>query len=161
MNNVHTALEYAQRLGKSKRHILAALENLPAVPKFVTGQSAKAWPVAALPRAWRNRLEESATADGFGSVDEWMATPKKFWQPRIPLSELDQRCVDYAVKMQRAFEAALTRRDSSLLSKGEKEERGVDDYAKIFGHRISTRHWRTLFTRTLERDGGRECWSRL
>jgi hypothetical protein len=41
------------------------------------------------------------------------------------------------------------------------ERLGVQDYRRIFGHSISTRHWRRLFRRTLDRDGGAKNWRRL
>jgi hypothetical protein len=47
------------------------------------------------------------------------------------------------------------------LSAAEFERLGLNDYVGVFGERISDRHFRTLFKRTLIRDGGREDWHRL
>ena len=41
------------------------------------------------------------------------------------------------------------------------ESRGVEDYRRVFGNRITARYWRELFMRTLRRDNGAEEWNRL
>ena len=61
----------------------------------------------------------------------------------------------------RALAPALTRMNDIDLTSADFERLGVEDYRRIFGHSISTRHWRRLFRRTLARDGGAENWGRL
>ena len=51
-------------------------------------------------------------------------------------------------------------KDANLTS-AEFEKLGVEDYRRVFGHSISIRHWRRLFRRTLDRDGGAKNWARL
>ena len=41
------------------------------------------------------------------------------------------------------------------------ETAGVEEYRRVFGHKVTSRHWRRLFRRTLERDGGAQNWMRL
>jgi hypothetical protein len=48
-----------------------------------------------------------------------------------------------------------------VLSQADFERVGVADYEKVFGFKISTRHFRNLITRTRNRDCGREDWDRL
>ncbi len=43
----------------------------------------------------------------------------------------------------------------------ELEARGVEDYRRVFGSRITPRYWRELFMRTVRRDNGFEEWNRL
>ncbi|MDQ3314792.1 MAG: hypothetical protein M3505_09240, partial [Verrucomicrobiota bacterium] len=47
------------------------------------------------------------------------------------------------------------------LNEAEFEQLGANDYRAVIGHSISTRHWRRLFRRTVDRDAGAENWSRL
>jgi hypothetical protein len=47
------------------------------------------------------------------------------------------------------------------LRRAEFERLGVEEYRRIFGHAISVRHWRRLFKRTTDRDGGAKNWDRL
>ena len=44
---------------------------------------------------------------------------------------------------------------------GEFERKGTEDFALAFGYQISARHWRRIWKRTIERDGGAEDWQRL
>jgi hypothetical protein len=84
-----------------------------------------------------------------------------FWRPPHPIGHLNQEAIDRASSLQRALAPTFSRRKSANPTNSELERVGVEDYRHVFGHRISTRHWRRLFRRTLERDGGAKNWARL
>ena len=104
---------------------------------------------------------EDAAARRKTSVAELLALPPPFWRPRYPLNELLRESIERASLLQRALASALARLNDAGLTSEEFERFGVEDYHRAFGHRISTRHWRRLLKRTLDRDGGAENWGRL
>jgi hypothetical protein len=63
--------------------------------------------------------------------------------------------------LKRALAPVFARLNDADLTSEEFERLGVEDYRHAFGHSISTRHWRRLLKRTLNRDGGAENWGRL
>jgi hypothetical protein len=78
----------------------------------------------------------------------------------------DQRMLKDAVAraslLQRALASFLKANVSSQFqSRADFETAGVEEYRRVFGHRVTSRHWRRLLKRTLGRDGGAENWSRL
>ncbi len=131
-------------------------------PAATVPQPARAWPVSALPAAWRAKGEADARREGYRDLEAKLnAPPAPPWQPAIPLSELRPDCIAAAAKLQKALAPSLARNDDMSLSEAEFEERGVDDYARIFGHRISPRYFRELYRRTRDRDAGAEEWQRI
>jgi hypothetical protein len=70
---------------------------------------------------------------------------------------LSKKSIERASLLKRAF----ARLNDGDLTSTEFERLGVEDYRRTFGHGISTRQWRRLFRRTLDRDGGAENWGRL
>jgi hypothetical protein len=95
------------------------------------------------------------------SVDALLASSPPFWRPQYPLNELAQETIERASLLRRALASALEREGELNLSAAEFEGLGVEEYRRVFGHSISIRHWRRLFRRTLNRDGGAENWGRL
>ena len=95
------------------------------------------------------------------SVEALLASPPPIWRPRYPLSELTEEAIERASMLQRALAPALARLNDVDLTTAEFERLGVEDYRRTFGHSVSTRHWRRLLRRTLDRDGGAENWGRL
>jgi hypothetical protein len=69
--------------------------------------------------------------------------------------------VQRASRLQRALAPALARLSDPGVTTAEFEQLGVIDYCSVFGHTVSMRHWRRLFRRTLDRDGGAKNWGRL
>ena len=156
-----TAAEIARALRHSKRSVLEVLERIsPSGTKMVHGNEARAWSQDALPRNILNALEVAAARRNT-SVNELLASPPRFWRPRYPLSELTKDAIERASLLQRALGPALARLNDALLTSAEFERLGVEDYRRMFGHGVSTRHWRRLFRRTMKRDGGAENWRRL
>jgi hypothetical protein len=69
--------------------------------------------------------------------------------------------IQAATKLRDALRPHLLGQHDLNLSRTETEAHGVDDYRRIFGNGITTRYWRELFMRTVQRDNGFEEWNRL
>jgi hypothetical protein len=159
--DVFIAAQIARALQRSKRSVLESLRStLASETRIVHGNEARAWSKEALPQSMLTALERVA-ARRKTSVDESLASPPPFWRPRYPLSQLCEEGIERASLLQRALASALTRMNDGDLMSADVERLGVEDYRRTFGHNISTRHWRRLFRRTLNRDGGAENWGRL
>jgi hypothetical protein len=159
--NVFTAAQIATALQRSKRSVLEWLKRVPSSgTKIINGNEARAWSKDALPQNILTTLEQIASRRKT-SGDALLASPPHFWRPLYPLSQLCEEAIERASLLKRAFAPALARLNDVDLASAEFERRGVEDYRRIFGHSISTRHWRRLFRRTLNRDGGAENWGRL
>src|SRR5260370_192183 len=160
-DSVFTAAQVAAALQWSKRVILDALKQTPpSGTKVVHGNEARAWSKEALPQNILTELEEVA-ARRKTTFDALLASPPPFWRPRYPLSQLCEKAIERASLLKRALAPALARLNDVGTTVVEFGRLGVEDYRRVFGHSISTRHWRRLFRRTLDRDGGAENWGRL
>lgn len=159
--DVFTAAQIAAALQRSKRSVLESLRQTPpSETQIVSGNEARAWSKEALPQHLLTALED-VTSRRKTSVNALLASPLPLWRPLYPLSELSKESIERASLLKRALAPALARLNDVNLAAAEFEQLGVDDYRRTFGHSISTRHWRRLFRRTLERDGGTENWGRL
>lgn len=160
-DGVFTAGQIGAALQRSKRSVLESLGSIPpSRTTIVHGNEARAWSKAALPQSILKALEEIASRRKT-SVDALLASPPPFWRPRYLLSQLCEGAIDRASLLQRALGPALARLNDVDLTSAEFERLGVEDYRRVLGHSISTRHWRRLFRRTVDRDGGAENWGRL
>ncbi len=156
-----TAAQMAVALHRSKRSVLETLERTaPSGMKIVRGNQAQAWSKDALPQNILNALEEIASRCKT-TVDSLLASPPPFWRPRHPLSQLHEEAIERASMLKRSLASALARLNEADLTSEEFERLGAQDYRRTFGHGISTRHWRRLLKRTLNRDGGAKNWGRL
>jgi hypothetical protein len=156
-----TAAQIAMSLRRPKRSVLESLKGIPpSGTKIVHGNEARAWSKDALPENILTALEDVA-AEWKTSVDALLASPPASWRPRYPLSQLCERAIERASLLKRALGPALARLNDFGPKTTELEQLGVEDYGRTFGHSVSTRHWRRLFRRTLDRDGGAENWGRL
>jgi hypothetical protein len=159
--SVFTAGEIAAALQRSKRSVLESLSKTPpSETRIVHGNEARAWSKEALPQNILTALNDVA-ARLKTNVDGLLASPRPFWRPRHSLSELTAEAIERASLLEHALAPALARLDDVDLTGAEFERLGVEDYRRTFRHRISTRHWRRLFRRTLSRDGGAENWGQL
>jgi hypothetical protein len=155
-----TAAQIAAALARKPSSIRRELRATPATgTRVVGGNDAQRWNRAALPDKLRGELIRRATAGGFASVGEMFRTKLKAWTSPVPLSEVSDECADEAAKLRAALGPSLGKK--FVVSQADYERDGVADYEKVFGHKISTRHFRQLISRTIARDGGREDWSRL
>ena len=105
------------------------------------------------------RLQRLAKRRGYPTVGEMFAGGFKAWTPPIPLSEISAESLTAAEKLKRALLPSLRRR--FVTTQADFEHDGVADYEKAFDRKISTRHFRELIKRTVERDGSRENWERI
>jgi hypothetical protein len=158
---VYSAAQIAFALNRSKRGIIQALENVAPVPKVIRGQQTHAWPIAALPVSLQESLRNAANQKRCRNPETLLQMPCKRWEPPIPLAEIAQSNLDHAAKLQTALRPLLERQHDLSLTEAEFENLGVAEYKKVFAHTISSRHWRRIFNRTIERDLGSEEWSRF
>jgi len=159
----YTASQLARALDKDVRAIRRKLESVPpsSLP-VINGNETKAWALESLAPDIRAALAVAVHEKKFrDEITMFSAPPAPAWQPAFPLAEVAAPCRRAAQKLQRALTPSIARREDVNLSAHEFERRGLNDYAGVFGDRISDRHWRALLKRTLERDGGREDWNRL
>jgi hypothetical protein len=155
-----TAAEMAAALGVSPQAIRNQLRSVPATgQRTVSGNIADTWEHARLPGKLRKRLSRVAARKGYASVEEMFKAGFKAWPPPVPLAEISDECLTEAGKLKSALLPSLRRR--FVLSQADFERDGVTDYQTIFGNKISTRYFRELIKRTVERDGGQENWERL
>ncbi len=158
-----TAATIARALGKAPRSIRRALESVPPCSvEIVSGNEAAVWSLTSLPQSLRDELDIKAMTGRYRDVLAMLAAPAApFWQPKIPFAEAAEEFRRKAVRLQRAQLPSIARMEDATMSGAEFERIGLNDYAAVFGERISDRHWRALLKRTLERDGGLEDWQRL
>jgi hypothetical protein len=160
VEDVFTAAQIAAALQWSKRSVLESLKRTPPNGmKIVSGNQARAWSKQALPSKILAALNDVASRREI-NVDALLASPPPFWRPRHLLSKLTDEAIKRASMLKLALAPALARLNDVDLASAEFEQLGVEDYRRTFGHNVSTRHWRRLFRRTLERDGGAENWGR-
>ena len=124
--------------------------------RTVCGQPADTWRLGNLPDKLLSDLKRVASQKGFSSVGEMFSTGFKLWKSPVPLADITEECLTEAYKLKRALLPSLRRK--FVLTQTDFERDGVADYEKIFSRKITTRHFRELIRRTIERDGGRENW---
>lgn len=157
-----TAAQIAGGLQKSSRALRSALEHVtPTSLVLAAGHQTKAWSIADLPARLREQLTAAAQTGGYRSAEQLLANPPAPWQPAFPLVEVADHALESAAKLQRALQPMLARLNDLTLTEAEFAAQGVAQYQQVFGHSISDRYWRKLWTRTLTRDGGAENWARL
>ncbi len=158
----YTAAQIAACLGKTSRTVRKQLEGIePASVRVVAGNESATWSAEQFPATLREALEELSHTRGYGDCKAMLETPPKLWEPSLPLNEIRDVDLKTAKQLRDVLRPWLLQQHSLTLSVSEIEARGVGDYKRIFGHSITMRYWRELFTRTLRRDGGREDWTRL
>lgn len=157
-----TAAQIATGLGKAKRTVLTALRDVPAVSQVIVGGNpADAWSLESLPAKLRDELLAVAQARHCRDVRHLLTNSVPAWKPAVPLSEIEQHCLDKAAKLQRALARVLALQTDLSRTSAEVEQIGLEDYRREFGFTISDRALRSLVKRTLERDGGDENFARL
>src|SRR5947209_2433744 len=161
VENVFTAAEIAAALHRPRRSVLELLRQIPSGgTKIVHGNEARAWPKDALPQNIQAALGNAAARQST-TINALLTSPPPFWRPRYPLSQLCEEAIERASMLKRALGPPRARQNDAHVTAAEFEQLGVEDYRRAFGHRISTRHWRRLLKRTLDRDGGAKNWGRL
>jgi hypothetical protein len=159
--DVFTAAQIAAAMQRSKRNVLQALkETPPTVTTIVSGNPTRAWSRTKLPRGIAKAVQDAASQQQV-SVDALLASPSRSWRPHHRLCDLQEDAIERASLLQRALAPALARKHDETPTCAQFERLGVEDYRKAFGHSVSARHWRRLFKRTVDRDGGADNWARL
>lgn len=160
--SIFTAAQIAAALGIKRQAVQWHLRDVPqAGMRIVAGNEAAAWTVDQLPVSLRERLATMATQQRCRSVEALLSITRQQWQPAIPLDKISDSHVQAAIKLRDALQPWLIQQHSQVLTAVEMEARGVEDYRRTFGSRITARYWRELFMRTIRRDNGAEDWNRL
>lgn len=156
-----TAAQIAAAMGCRRQSVQRRLSRItPASTKLIDGNEARTWSVESLPRDMMDLLAKAAHKAGCRDVASFLQQAHRAWQPAVPLSRCSAAAIEKATKLRDALQPSL-RRQHDAVSASEFERRGLEDYRRAFGHVITERQLRTLFRRTVQRDGGREEWQRL
>jgi hypothetical protein len=157
----YSAAQIAAALGRSTQAISQRLARIPADSVAINkGQQSDSWHYESLPPALRSDLDAASHRmfyhDGLHLLNE----PGQPWEPRIPLNQVKPDDLAKAVKLRTALETSLQQKDAAMTA-SEREQAGLADYQKTFGHAITARHWRRLFHRTINRDRRQNNWLRV
>lgn len=90
------ASEYARVLDVSAQRVRQVLGSSLGGTIRVKGQDAAAWPVAALPMAWRDQLTRRVKAGGYLSIEHLLSDPVARWEPAVALDKISASCVEAA-----------------------------------------------------------------
>ena len=102
------------------------------------------------------------SAEAFTAGEIATARRRSSWKSKYSINECSEKPIARASLLQRALAPSLQARyKDQFESRAEFEGAGVEEYRRVFGHSITTRHWRRLFKRTIDRDGGAKNWARL
>ena len=160
-----TAAQIAKALGCTKQNVHLRLVAIPADTHLpIHGNAhnlAKAWKLESLPVTMVKRLATIAENTGYASVGDLISSPFERFEPPFPLANVAPTAIEKARKLRTALAEILPLRNDRGISKGRLVESGLAAYERCFGYKISERHWRTLFRRTIERDKGTEEWQRI
>jgi hypothetical protein len=157
-----TAAQIAAALDRTPQAVRKWLRDVrPAGVRIIAGNEAATWTVAQLPMSLRDRLADEAAKQHCRTIEALLSMPRQQWQPPIPLDKISDANIQVATKLRDALKPWLIQQHDPNLSTAELEIRGIEDYQRVFGNRITARYWRELFARTLRRDNGVEEWNRL
>ena len=157
-----TASRIAAGLGISPQAVRKGLLDTPATgSRIIGGIEAAAWSVDKLPESLRKRLDDEAARGSYRDAAALLAEPPKQWQPPLPLDKIADAHIDGARKLREALRPWLIQQRDTTIAGMDLETKGLADYARVFGHRITGRYWRELLARTVRRDNGAEDYGRL
>lgn len=160
--NIFTAAQIAAPLAMKRQSVQWHLRGVsPAGVRIVAGNEAAAWTLAQLPARLLKKLTAAATQQRCRTVEVLLALPRQRWQPALPLENICDADIQAATKLRAALLPWLYRQHDKRLSSAEMDAAGVEDYRRIFGNEVTTRYWRELLTRTIQRDNNFEEWNRL
>lgn len=148
-----TAAEIGAALSKSRSAIKRVLAGCkPAGTKLVSNNLAEAWALEDLPAAIRSQLRNVQTRRKYRAEIDVLRNAPKRWMPALPLSEIDEKEIANAQKLQRALHRALALPAEATIT--ERAALALADYSREFGHLVTDRYLRKLISRTLDRDAG-------
>ncbi len=162
-DKLFTATQIAAALAIKRQAVQWQMRDVAqaGLNRIVAGNEASAWTVEQLPLVLRERLAATATQQGCRTIDELLSMPRQRWQPKLPMDKIADDVIQGANKLRDALRPFLPGKRHLGLTASELEARGVEEYRRIFGHRISDRHWRDLLARTIQRDNGYDDFGRL
>lgn len=152
----------ASEIGLSRQSVHLRLSGIvPDGQIIVNGQLANAWRAESLPEMLRSRLETLRERRGFRSIEHMLSGPVERYQSPVPLSELASSAREQALRLMFALRPFLQRRNSPEAQSKVFAQRGVEEYKRVFGYRISERYWSKLLNRVIQRDSEYNEWDRL
>ena len=156
-----TVAQIASALGKRPTSVRKLLIQYPATAKtVVAGKVVAAWHLGALPEDLHLALQSTARTGGFDSIRTMFSANAPHWQPAIPLAEISDECLNAAAKLREALLPTL-RRGMLATTQAEVTKDGINDFERVFGHRISSSSLYRLVARTARRDSGLNSYERL
>jgi hypothetical protein len=157
-----TAAQIATALARKPQSVRRQLQDVsPSGTKIVNGNEAAVFALAMLPENLRQQVEDTARKGNYRNTETLLSLQRQKWEPAFPLDKIADEQIKAATKLREALRPALTGQHDPYATRAEMELRGVEDYNRVFGNRITTRYWRELFMRTIRRDNGAEDWNRL
>ena len=157
-----TAARIGACLGTSPQAVRKRLLDTPATGiRIIGGLEAAAWSIDQLPKSLRKRIDEEACRRNCRDAAALLAEPPKQWQAPLPLDKIADAHIEGAQKLREALRPWLVQQQDTTLAGKALEMKGLADYARVFGHRITGRYWRELLARTVRRDSGAGDWNRL
>lgn len=161
---LYTATQIARASGIAKRRVLSmlALHASPSGRVVVSGNTADAWEVGALPEDLRAILAGRASQFGFRSIGDLLSNPVEPWQPNWPLSKIVAEHVDYARRLKTTLIELMAGLADLRRDLGELKTRARARYCREFQRpALSERHLNRLAAMVEERDRGFEEWERV
>jgi hypothetical protein len=140
-----TAAQVARAAGVSRQAVHARMKN------------GTAWSFFDLPKDWQEELTRRGVKRRFENGEAFLAGLPEPWKCPVPWTDLPEKHQIKALNLQKALARALELRGGSETG-SDVEAAGLEDFHRLFGYSITGRHWRRLFQRTIERDGGADEW---
>ena len=154
--------QIAATVGITRQAAWASLATIPPTTAVVrSGKAVPGYTFEQLPEPMKAKIEKQQLALNYRSAAAVLSAPKKQWQPVRPLSEQTPDALEYAHCLQQALAFYLTHRNDQAFRAGELLDRAARDWLAAFKKSATRRHVRRAIDRVLERDGGREEFSRL
>ena len=127
--------------------------------KIVNGAAACAWTVEQLPAPLRDRLTAASVQQRCRSVEGLLTSPRRQWQPAIPLDKICEADIKSATTLREALRPWLIRQHE--MKPGDLRAAALASYRQHFGHEITVRYLDEIWDRITRRDNGFEEWNRL
>jgi len=160
--NLFTAAQIARAAGITRQAVHAGLERVAAAGQVVVGGAlADAWPFESLPLELQLEITRRGVKRGFENGAQFLANLPEPWKCPLPWDQVPEKQRKKGEKLLKALARALAMRGNGSADGTKAELAGLEDFKAEFGYPISSRHWRRLLHRTIERDGGEENWQNL
>jgi len=129
---------------------------------MIKGQPARAWPVAALPAALRERLEDLADVHCYGrnpaSVERFLVNGRRRWRPALPIGKLPQAQIELARTRCKALAPVL--REMCGQPVAGIISAALPAWRSVGGYDVNERTMRRWIERAIVRDFGFNDWDR-